>query len=89
MAGGRRGPHGPGPLQATVVVEPATAGPPAIDTGGGRWMDGINRMAAEVASDSFLGDGFVGGPDRAVATGRPYAPARTTIDKSGWIEHVS
>ena len=91
LAGGRRRPRGPGPLQATVVVEPAAAVPPAIDTSGGSWMDGINRMAAEseAANDSFLGDGFVGGPDRAVATGKPYAPASTTIDRSGRVEHVS
>lgn len=91
LAGGRRRPRGPGPLLATVVVEPVESGLPAVDTSGGSWMDGINRMAAEseAASDSFLGDGFVGGPDRAVATGKPYAPARTAIDKSGQVEHVS
>ena len=54
-------------------------------------MDGINRTAAEseAANDSFLGDGFVGGPDRTVAAGRPYAPASTTIDRGGRVEHVS
>ena len=54
-------------------------------------MDGINRMAAEseAAGDSFLGDDFVVGPDRAVATGKPYAPAHTAIDRSGRVEHAS
>lgn len=93
-AGGRVGPRGPEPLRATVVVEPVeepTIEPPVIDTWRGRWIHGINRMAAEseASGDSFLGDGFVPGPDMAVAIGRPYAAARTTIGASGRVEHVS
>lgn len=95
QAGVRRSPRGRGPLLATVVVEPVmeepgTAGLPVIDTGHGRWIHGINRMAAETEAggDSFLGDGFAQG-SKAVAIGRPYAPACTTIDTGGRVEHVS
>lgn len=96
QAGVRHGQRGLGPLLATVVVEPVmeepgTASLPVIDTGHGRWMHGINRMATETEAngDSFLGDGFAQRPSKAVAIGRPYAPACTTIDAGGRVEHVS
>ena len=94
QTGGRYGPSSQEPLLATVVVEPVkepTTEMPTIDTERGRWIHGINRMAAEAEAggDSFLGDGFAPGPNMAVAIGRPYAAARTTIGWDGRIEHVS
>ncbi len=73
-----------------VAEEPAI-GLPVIDTECGRWIHGINRMAAEAEAggDSFLGGGFVQGPSMAIAIDKPRVSASTSIDAGGRIEHMS
>lgn len=78
-------------LLATVVVEPTTTEPPIISTGSRHWMHRINHMVAESeeSGDSFLGDGLAPGHNMAVAIGKSYAPASTTINAIGRVEHTS